>query len=572
MMLLRNNSPRRKQLERLVRQCNLTTKTKYTTIPKTLNVNMKPVLTAFAAYGMYKMIPTSNCEAQLQPVVLMTPPPTPLQEKEIPKSMKQRLYDTFSAMVEFSRYVERLLMYAIFGLPLVGLLPASYGFRSVYPPIETFTWEYLLWAVHQLGPCFIKLAQWASTRPDLFPPNLVEKLISLQDDVAVHYSFAEVEETMKTAFGPDWKEIIAVDPKALGSGCVAQVFKGKLKTPNGGDAAVAVKMIHPHVERQIKTDMNILSAVARFIDCFPSLEILSLGETCRQFAESMNRQLDLRVEASNLVKFAKKFSHDTWAVFPQPIEGFVAKNVLVETLMDGSPISRFMDLPAKIGDKTYDLKMKLSDLGARLVIKMVFFDNLIHGDLHPGNILVQIQPNGEPRLVVLDCGIVYAAKTEEEFDKLVNICYSFMKHDGRGAARYMVEKAKLDKNHGVKNEEEFMDSIQKMVDDSLQQSYFEHLGEYTGKICTLARNHMVRLDPTYFQIAMSLKVAEGISLALNNELDMISKCLPIVLKARSLRAMGITQFPKPEDDETRTLNLLPNYKNSNYRQQYDKKN
>ena len=91
--------------------------------------------------------------------------------------------------------------------------------------------------------------------------------------------------------------------------------------------------------------------------------------------------------------------------------------------------------------------MKISDLGCRLILKMVFFDNFIHGDLHPGastthapspavlccgqcglseylsapslppsgNLMVQILPNGDPRLVVLDCGIVYFTRNETEY-------------------------------------------------------------------------------------------------------------------------------------------------------------
>ena len=62
----------------------------------------------------------------------------------------------------------------------------------------------------------------------------------------------------------------------------------------------------------------------------------------------------------------------------------MTKNVLVETLMEGIPIANFMNLPAEIGDSIYKLKMKLSDLGVRLILKMIFFDNFIHGDLHPG--------------------------------------------------------------------------------------------------------------------------------------------------------------------------------------------
>ena len=46
----------------------------------------------------------------------------------------------------------------------------------------------------------------------------------------------------------------------------------------------------------------------------------------------------------------------------------------------------FMNLPSEIGSAAHKLKLKLSDLGCRLILKMVFFDNYIHGDLHPGNI------------------------------------------------------------------------------------------------------------------------------------------------------------------------------------------
>lgn len=71
-------------------------------------------------------------------------------------------------------------------------------------------------------------------------------------------------------------------------------------------------------------------------------------------------------------------------LFPKPIDGFITKNVLVETLMEGVPINAFMALHDDLSSYAHKLKMKLSDLGCRLVLKMVFFDNYIHGDLHPG--------------------------------------------------------------------------------------------------------------------------------------------------------------------------------------------
>jgi predicted unusual protein kinase regulating ubiquinone biosynthesis (AarF/ABC1/UbiB family) len=53
--------------------------------------------------------------------------------------------------------------------------------------------------------------------------------------------------------------------------------------------------------------------------------------------------------------------------------------------MEGSSIVNFMKMKAEdVGDTVTKLKLKLSDLGCRSVIKMIFFDNLIHGDMHPG--------------------------------------------------------------------------------------------------------------------------------------------------------------------------------------------
>ena len=77
----------------------------------------------------------------------------------------------------------------------------------------------------------------------------------------------------------------------------------------------------------------------------------------------------------------------------------------------GKPVSEYMKLvndPAMMNDPTLmKLKNKLSDLCVRTLVKMIFFDNFIHGDLHPGNILVRVNEKGNPVLGFLDCGIVY---------------------------------------------------------------------------------------------------------------------------------------------------------------------
>jgi predicted unusual protein kinase regulating ubiquinone biosynthesis (AarF/ABC1/UbiB family) len=62
------------------------------------------------------------------------------------------------------------------------------------------------------------MAQWASTRPDLFPTKLIDKIVTLQDDVKVYHSMTTVEHTLEEAFGSDWRSTIDIDPKPLGAG------------------------------------------------------------------------------------------------------------------------------------------------------------------------------------------------------------------------------------------------------------------------------------------------------------------------------------------------------------------
>jgi aarF domain-containing kinase len=155
-------------------------------------------------------------------------------------------------------------------------------------------------------------------------------------------------------------------------------------TSEGKDnVKVAVKLIHPHVESLIRVDMDLLGYVADWFDRNETLELLSVGDTCRQFAEMMREQLDLRVEASHLRKFVANFKNENWLVFPEPIDKFVCRNVLVETFVEGTPLKNIMEA-SPVTEELKRFKMKLSDLGTRAILKMLFFDNFIHGDLHPG--------------------------------------------------------------------------------------------------------------------------------------------------------------------------------------------
>jgi hypothetical protein len=161
------------------------------------------------------------------------------------------------------------------------------------------TWDYALWAVETAGPTYIKLVQWASTRNDLFSPEFVGHFSKLQDETRGH-SWRETEVALERAFGKEWRKILSFDKinmegdsdeqdtlenrrlkgkgdKAnrerqkrlernetkqssssssptipIGSGCVAQVYKARLRSSHGlhpAGTSVAVKVQHPHIRK-----------------------------------------------------------------------------------------------------------------------------------------------------------------------------------------------------------------------------------------------------------------------------------------------------------------------------------
>ena len=188
-------------------------------LPSSNNLN---IIAVGMSFNIIMLHPFSSCDAAVlldnQSRDIKIDKSLSVKESTLIQSIKNSFKSLLNYIQYTIKYLERLLTYFLYGIPMIGLAPAAYCFGGIYPPIEDISWNYLIWSITRLGPCFIKMAQWASTRPDLFPEKLVKKMIKLQDDVEVNHSMTTVENTLKTAFGPDWKSVIDLDPNPLGAG------------------------------------------------------------------------------------------------------------------------------------------------------------------------------------------------------------------------------------------------------------------------------------------------------------------------------------------------------------------
>lgn len=289
--------------------------------------------------------------------------------------------------------------------------------------------RYLRWSAELAGPSFIKLAQWAASRTDIFPRDLCEELSHLHSNAKAH-SMHLTKKILSASFGMPFEDIFdEFDETPVGVGAIAQVYLAKLsekaiqKAKEEQDLKVqlslkltapehvqfwqhmfvtqlanqfnskqrvAIKVLHPRVEVKVNRDLAIMSFFANMIDVIPSMEWLSLPQEVEQFSILMRLQLDLRIEALNLAKFRHNF-HDRLDIhFPKPYLNFSSKQVLVEEYIKAIPMSRMLSLKDNFGK---NVLKEISDKGLDAFLQMLILDNFVHADLHPGNMLVRFYKN-----------------------------------------------------------------------------------------------------------------------------------------------------------------------------------
>jgi aarF domain-containing kinase len=249
-------------------------------------------------------------------------------------------------------------------------------------PSGLFLWylNMCLLSVEWSGAAVIKLMQWAGSRPDLFGHDFCSIFSRLQDNTSPH-AWKHTVQKMEEAFGEDWATRIQLH-EVLGSGCIGQVYKGVILDTN---QEVAVKVMHPNVRQDIDTDLDLMRLAADFFSKLGKVKFLNLQGAVDEFAGMLKLQLDLRTEAENLDRFNTNFKDDPYVVFPKLIPGFVTtKDILVESFCAGIPVLKY----ARENQDDQETLSKLCLVGIRAICKMIFNDNFLHGDLHPGECLM----------------------------------------------------------------------------------------------------------------------------------------------------------------------------------------
>ena len=158
-------------------------------------------------------------------------------------------------------------------------------------------------ALEELGPTFIKLGQVLATRIDLFPPDWIAEFEKLQSTVAP-VPFEELLPEIQLGLGRSPFEVFRdLETSAFASASIAQVHRALLRdgTP------VVLKVRRPGIRHKIQADLRILEQIAALVESeMPDARRYQPVAIVGHFARSLERELDLALEARNLERFAQE--------------------------------------------------------------------------------------------------------------------------------------------------------------------------------------------------------------------------------------------------------------------------
>lgn len=249
-------------------------------------------------------------------------------------------------------------------------------------------------ALEELGPTFVKLGQVMATRVDVFPPQWIAEFEKLHSEVPPVPFEALLPELEKALGRSPFDVFRDLETRACASASIAQVHRARLQdgTP------VVLKVRRPGIRQKVEADLRILTYLAGLIEAeLPEARRYQPVQIAAQFVRSMERELDLSVEARNMERFAKNFARHPYVVIPRVYWEWTSETLNVQEHIDGVPATQLAAVEAAGLDKRV-----LAARGAEAVLKMILIDGFFHADPHPGNVFYL--PGN--RIVIIDCGMV----------------------------------------------------------------------------------------------------------------------------------------------------------------------
>jgi predicted unusual protein kinase regulating ubiquinone biosynthesis (AarF/ABC1/UbiB family) len=194
---------------------------------------------------------------------------------------------------------------------------------------------------------------------------------------------------------------VSYELKPLGTGTMAQVHKGIIRTPHG-DLPVVIRFLKPEIEDRVAEDARILAEIAEVMDADPRFKAAGFPKLKPMVADLNKTVADELILSSTvkLQKAARNVYNRTTVLKTDGYKNFLRINV--PYLIDGGEDSKLMVQELVIGrmmkTEIMPYQEMLPHLGKSIIENIAipwageafFRSGVYHADLHQGNFLVNI--------------------------------------------------------------------------------------------------------------------------------------------------------------------------------------
>jgi len=371
-------------------------------------------------------------------------------------------------------------------------------------------------AFEELGPTFIKLGQMMSTRPDLFPQDIIAELTKLQDRVPP-FDSDQARGIIAANLGSPIDACFATfEDRPFASGSIAQVYRATTRADNRRPPErVVVKVKRPEIEDIVRLDMTILRWIADLAErLLPELQIYRPKMIVDEFERNMLREMDFVNEAATMSRFSEAFGDDGDLHIPGVHWELTGPGMLTLEEIPGVSAQTLIDSP----DPRVDAKAVAHKLACAF-IRQFFEIGLFHADPHPGNLLIE----PPARIGLIDFGLTGRIDDEMLGQLVVALVAAFNREPGLIVEVLADMNALGEATDRQMLRHDFLQMIEKYYGLPLHRFDMQTLFyEITG----LIRRHDVTLPREFIMFGKALVAISGVCLQFDPDLDLLTLVKP----------------------------------------------
>lgn len=365
--------------------------------------------------------------------------------------------------------------------------------------------------LEDLGPTFVKVGQISSTRPDVFPADVIRELEKLQDHVPP-FGYEDVQRIVEQELGAKLESVFdEFGETPLAAASIGQVHYAVLKTGE----RVAVKIQRPNIKNMIETDLEILQDLAALaqhrLEWADRYQIVDVVD---EFAKTLREELDYANEGRNAEKIAKQFKNDPNIRVPKVYWDYSTAKVLTMEYIEGTKLNEINKLEQN-GHNRHILAERI----ANATFQQVLIDGFFHGDPHPGNIYVM----PKDVIVLMDFGMV-GRLTSEMKDHFETFVIAMMRQNTDGVIKAITSMGMVPDDIDM--------SLFRADVDYLREKYYDvpfsqiSLGQAVNDLFAVAFRHRIRIPADLTLLGKAMLTMEGVVARLDPDLSIVKVAEP----------------------------------------------